>query len=812
MDPFRILFIDSYDSFTYNITRLLEHGHDNANNNNPIQVITIHNDTFTTTDQLIPYLPLFNCIVLGPGPGNPVNGASDIGIIEQLLGDERFFDVPILGICLGFQAMCYLQGANIEELETIKHGQVYPITVVRRNSDSLGLFDGYPATFKATRYHSLHVTNYKSNESKIIPLAYTVDENGELLMACKIDGKPWYGVQYHPESCCSELGGQLVSNFLRLARGSNLSGRGKASNEETTRAILELNRKIDKTPIFDKGLLLAKAQHKALTCELSIKEYKVTRDPEFTVALADRIKRDKFVLSSGKVLKNRGEWSIIALPERNTSVVLTHYETLGRTTIYKWQDSRLTHSKLNQYLQLEFDGDQFDDGTIKMIKQDKHSFWDTMGSLMEPKIQMYLESNNGYGNDLPFVGGLIGVLGYEMGSFVKSPSERSSGNKRTPLSTHLPEPDAKLVYIETCIVIDHRRGTLYTISPKGNNEGSIDGFPIPEFETLLNDTLQNQVNCDTRGGPLTLPGEDIRYDILLPERTAYADAFNRCQEFMHRGDSYEICLTTQTVVRPTRRLDPWRLFQTLTRRNPAPFESFFVFNDLHVDTSNGHQTQAGSGEYNDILCLVSTSPERFLRWDKSTCELRPVKGTVKKSADMTYQKAANILRTPKEFGENLMILDLIRNDLHELIPRVEVEEFMAVEEYETVYQLVSVVKAYGVDVSPYSGIDILKHSLPPGSMTGAPKKATVELLQDHLENALNRKVRSDGTRGIYSGVTGYWSINGNGDWSVNIRCCYSYTNGLEWYLGAGGAITVLSTLEGELDEMYTKLDSNLQVF
>ena len=78
-----------------------------------------------------------------------------------------------------------------EELETIKHGQVYPITVVRRNSDSLGLFDGYPATFKATRYHSLHVTNYKSNESKIIPLAYTVDENGELLMACKIDGKPW---------------------------------------------------------------------------------------------------------------------------------------------------------------------------------------------------------------------------------------------------------------------------------------------------------------------------------------------------------------------------------------------------------------------------------------------------------------------------------------------------------------------------------------------------------------------------------------------------------------------------------------------
>ena len=753
---------------------------------------------------------------MGPGPGNPIHGASDIGIIKQLLEDERFFKVPILGICLGFQAMCYLQGASIEELETIKHGQVYPITVVREEEeppqdDSLGLFYGYPETFKATRYHSLHVTNYKSNES-IIPLAYTFDENGELLMACKIKKKPWYGVQYHPESCCSKLGHQLVSNFLRLAGGFDLNS-GKFSKEEIRRAILELDRKIDRTPIFDKNMCLTEARDNA-SCELAIREYKVTKDPGFTVVLADRIKQDKFVLSSGKVMKNRGEWSIIALPERDSSLVLTHYETLGRTTIYKWQDSRLTHSNLGQYLQLEFDGEQFDDGVIKMIKQDKNSFWDTMGTLMEPKIQMYQESN-GDGNDLPFVGGLIGVLGYEMGLFVKSSSssERSIGNKQTPFRAHLPEPDAKLVYIDTCIVIDHTRGKLYTVSPKYGAEGNdnVDGFPIPEFETLLNDQPQNQADYDNED-PLTLPKE-IKYDISLPERTAYADAFNKCQEFMHRGDSYEICLTTQTVVKPTQRLDPWRLFQILTKRNPAPFSSFFVFNDLYVDTLRENQTQADCGEcIDDTLCLVSTSPERFLRWDKATCELRPVKGTVKKSADMTYQRAADILRTPKEFGENLMILDLIRNDLHELIPRVEVEEFMAVEEYETVYQLVSVVKAYGIDASPYSGIDILKHSLPPGSMTGAPKKATVELLQDHLENELNRKVRSDGTRGIYSGVTGYWSINGNGDWSVNIRCCYSYTNGSEWYLGAGGAITVLSTLEGELDEMYTKLDSNLQVF
>ena len=131
------------------------------------------------------------------------------------------------------------------------------------------------------------------------------------------------------------------------------------------------------------------------------------------------------------------------------------------------------------------------------------------------------------------------------------------------------------------------------------------------------------------------------------------------------------------------------------------------------------------------------------------------------------------------------------------------------------YQLVSVVKARGIQ-SPtrhnrqYSGMDILRHSLPPGSMTGAPKKITVEYLYRDLERKLNRHVYS-GSRGIYSGVTGYWSVNGNGDWSVNIRCMYSYNSGSSWQLGAGGAITVLSTAEGEQEEMFTKLESALQI-
>lgn len=116
---------------------------------------------------------------------------------------------------------------------------------------------------------------------------------------------------------------------------------------------------------------------------------------------------------------------------------------------------------------------------------------------------------------------------------------------------------------------------------------------------------------------------------------------------------------------------------------------------------------------------------------------------------MTFAKAESILKTPKEFGENLMIVDLIRNDLYKLLERVEIDSLMTVEEYETVYQLVSVIKGNTPLNKDLSGLDILKSSLPPGSMTGAPKIKSVELLQREIE------IKDTNERGIYSGVTGF---------------------------------------------------------
>lgn len=767
------LFIESYDSFSFNVQRLVEQQF-----NGRVEVTTIHNDTFTKMEDLLPYLPLFDCIIVGPGPGNPMNGSKDIGILADLFNHEIVKGIPILGICLGMQIMCLSQGCQIEQLDTIKHGQVYDMQLSEQGEQSL-LFDQYPKLFKSTRYHSLHVVTKASsiNNDSIIPLVHTKDENGQLLMSCKINNLPWYAVQYHPESCCSEYGDLLVLNFLTIADNWNKVETNRYQERLKARCqdYIELKDTIDRSLLCRKDIELCDERS---NYNLQVDEYQfdeILNDPKFTLNLVDQIEiDDKFVLSSSSLSPNRGEWSIIALPDKE-SKVFTHFDSIQKTTLHNWQTKGLDYETYQEQMLNNVSTKE-----LEVISQDKDAFWKFLAEFMQSrKIKRR--------DDLPFVGGLIGILGYEMGKYVFK--------KNDDLKYR---PDAKLVFIHNSILVNHQMGKIYLVSLKNNFPRHIAALFTAKTQQQDNESVESlELLSHKLNWPLRLP-DDIDFQIHMPTEEQYSHAFNQCQDYMHRGYSYEMCLTTQTKITPSDKLSPWRIFQTLIQRNPAPFASFIQFNDL-------------CDRYDDELCLVSTSPERFMKWNSKNCELRPIKGTVKKTPDMTYEKAKAILNTPKEFGENLMILDLIRNDLYEILPDVEVKEFMSVEEYSTVYQLVSVVKAYGLADSKYSGIDLLKHTLPPGSMTGAPKKITVELLQDEIEDKLNVSTMG-ANRGIYSGVTGYWSLNDKGDWSVNIRCMYSYDSGSTWNIGAGGAITVLSSLSGEKEEMFTKLESALQVF
>ena len=236
----------------------------------------------------------------------------------------------------------------------------------------------------------------------------------------------------------------------------------------------------------------------------------------------------------------------------------------------------------------------------------------------------------------------------------------------------------------------------------------------------------------------------------------------------------------------------FELYQRLRRSNPAPFGAYLRLKEEESKKQN-------------TLTILSSSPERFLSWSRAgKCQFRPIKGTVEKKAGLTRKQAEELLNCDKERAENLMIVDLIRHDLHGVVGpgNVKVEKLMSVEEYQTVFQLVSVIEGQLQEGGRHTGIDVLAASLPPGSMTGAPKKRSCELLTEIEEKA----------RGIYSGVLGYFDVGGGGDFSVVIRTAFQWDDEGVWRIGAGGAVTVLSSPLAEYEEMMTKRSSCLGAF
>ena len=222
-------------------------------------------------------------------------------------------------------------------------------------------------------------------------------------------------------------------------------------------------------------------------------------------------------------------------------------------------------------------------------------------------------------------------------------------------------------------------------------------------------------------------------------REHYMANVETCKTLLESGESYEICLTN-TLELPAPR-DSFELYRVLRRVNPAPYGAYLRMREGAV---------------------LSSSPERFLRVTRDrTVEAKPIKGTAARARDRSADGAARdaLARSPKDRAEHLMIVDLLRNDLG-LVSRigsVHVPKLMDVESYETVHQLVSTIRGRlrdDVDI-----VDCIRATFPGGSMTGAPKLRTMEII-DALEGA---------PRGVYSGALGYLALNGTADLSIVIR-------------------------------------------
>ena len=327
-------------------------------------------------------------------------------------------------------------------------------------------------------------------------------------------------------------------------------------------------------------------------------------------------------------------------------------------------------------------------------------------------------------------------------------------------------PDAAFVFADRLIAFDHVEQCTYVlcVTEPGRTE---------QGERWIAETSLRLASL----APVKAPewdgseGEPASFR-LSRSHEQYLEDIDTCKQRLIEGETYEICLTNKITAEVG--AEPLPLYRTLRRVNPAPFSAYLRFGERAV---------------------LSSSPERFLsigrdRW----VEAKPIKGTCPRGETPAEDvRLAEELRLgEKNRAENLMIADLLRNDLGVVceVGTVHVPNLMHVESYETVHQLVSTVRGLlRDDVEPP---DCIRACFPGGSMTGAPKKRTMEII-DELEGE---------ARGVYSGAIGYLGLSGGCDLNIVIRTIVVEPETAT--LGVGGAIVMQSDAEEEYQETLLK--------
>ncbi len=369
-----------------------------------------------------------------------------------------------------------------------------------------------------------------------------------------------------------------------------------------------------------------------------------------------------------------------------------------------------------------------------------------------------------------FTLGWLGYLGYEL--------KRETGGSDVPSGT----PDAALIFAGRAVVLDHLEHSVWLLSLEAPDTAewleharaavTAAAAPAGAIEAVES----TAVGTSSLGAP-AFTGRDTERDYKLK----IADAQHEIAE----GNTYEVCLTTAVSASMpagpggTAGLDPWRAYLALRRKNPAPFASYLRFGELTV---------------------ASTSPERFLKIAADgAMRAEPIKGTRPRGAEPARDEELrrDLASSPKDRAENIMIVDLLRNDLSHfaVAGSVTVSRLCAIESYATVHQMVSTIDAKLKPGLPRA--EAVAACFPAGSMTGAPKISTMAIL-DRLEGA---------PRGVYSGAIGYFSLSGAMDTAVAIRTLVIRADGAgrtELSLGVGGAITADSSQQEEFDEIRTK--------
>jgi para-aminobenzoate synthetase component 1 len=387
-------------------------------------------------------------------------------------------------------------------------------------------------------------------------------------------------------------------------------------------------------------------------------------------------------------------------------------------------------------------------------------------SLVEDPFKCLDELVNSYEIDdnlaAPFLGGAVGYIGYDMGRLIEKIPAR--------VTDDLDIPDAVLCFYGSLIIADHQKKELYAAaSGLPRTEKALqEKKALQDLEVLIGfadaDRFFNEQDGMSRDNEFCSMDSNFTRD-------EYTAGVNRVKAYIRSGDVYQVNLSQRFICDLKR--SPFDVYESLSTVSPAPYSCFFNCDDFHI---------------------LSSSPEAFLKMNKSSVETRPIKGTRprgKAEADDLKMKE-ELLQSIKDRAELLMITDLERNDLGRVCKygSIHPKALFELETFSNVFHLVSTIRGELKD--DHSHVDCLRACFPGGSITGAPKIRAMEIIEE-LESC---------RRKIYTGAIGYFGFNKRSDFNIAIRTILHKKG--RYYFSVGGGIVADSDPEMEYEETLHK--------
>ena len=760
----RTLLIDNYDSYVDVLAHVIA-------GVEGVAPIVVKNDDFAGVEALR-NARAFSRVVIGPGPGTPTKD-EDLGVSVELLGggngDGKGCEWAILGVCLGHQALIARSGGTcVKNPKGPAHGRVVG---VKHNFKCI-LFDGVPSGgengFVVTRYHSLATT---ACGAEFVERAWAEDDG--TVMAIEHVELPRFGVQFHPESVCTAFGEVMIRNFLRACENAGFGN-----------AALGVPRALGDADVSDEGAMRAvpvtTSTVRLVHDVVNVRERGVSSEDVFWSVFGGDDGTDCFWLDTAD--ESKGRFSFMGgrggKMWRRATFKLAHApecrdHTAGDEKV-RWRVGGVSCARRAPgTLTIE------DASGTKTTSTLERGFVQWLDDELRRRDVSKTDASA-----LPFDlhGGFVGYLGYEM----RDECDSLPPTKDSPL------PDAAMFLTDRFVAFDHLTGDAYIVGLYDESDGEGERLDAEAWIVLKKSSIESleptSVRAMSDAFASASSAELLEKTGFSWRRTRdeYISDIEASQEAIVNGDTYEVCLTNmlhRSRSTPGDRAAALReLYSELRRSNAAPYASYLSFT---IDENSPPLT---------VLCC---SPERFLRHTQDgALEAKPIKGTTARAhplgGDADRAAATWLENNAKDRAENLMIVDLLRNDLARVsdVGSVEVPGLMKIESYATVHQLVSTVRSRRR--SDVSQMDVVRSTYPGGSMTGAPKIRTMEII-DALET---------GPRMVYSGSIGFFSFSSAFDLNIVIRSVVA--RGDDRWIGAGGAITILSDPEEEWREIELK--------